>query len=285
MVNILNKEKKIFLMKKANLIRQNIIKAIGTLGVGHVGGSMSLAEVLAVLYYSEMKIKEGDPNWEERDRLVLSKGHAGPALYSVFADIGYIPEEWLYTLNQPNTKLPSHCDRLVTPGIDMTSGSLGQGLSAAIGMAIALKLDKKDNYVYCIMGDGEIQEGQIWEAAMYGGNRKLDNLIAFVDYNKMQIDGKTDEINSIEPLVEKWRSFNWHVQSINGHDVEEIDEAIKIAKDKKDKTSVIILNTIKGKGAYFAENKLSSHNMPLTKEEMEKALELLRNEVKEYDFR
>jgi transketolase len=285
MVNILNKEKKIFLMKKANLIRQNIIKAIGTLGVGHVGGSMSLAEVLAVLYYSEMKIKEGEPNWEERDRLVLSKGHAGPALYSVFADIGYIPEEWLYTLNQPNTKLPSHCDRLVTPGIDMTSGSLGQGLSAAIGMAIALKLDKKDNYVYCIMGDGEIQEGQIWEAAMYGGNRKLDNLIAFVDYNKMQIDGKTDEINSIEPLVEKWESFNWHVQSINGHDVEEIDEAIKIAKDKKDKTSVIILNTIKGKGAYFAENKLSSHNMPLTKEEMEKALELLRNEVKEYDFR
>ncbi|MBM7560006.1 transketolase [Marinitoga litoralis] len=272
-------------MKKANLIRQNIIKAIGTLGVGHVGGSMSLAEVLAVLYYSEMKIKEGEPNWEERDRLVLSKGHAGPALYSVFADIGYIPEEWLYTLNQPNTKLPSHCDRLVTPGIDMTSGSLGQGLSAAIGMAIALKLDKKDNYVYCIMGDGEIQEGQIWEAAMYGGNRKLDNLIAFVDYNKMQIDGKTDEINSIEPLVEKWESFNWHVQSINGHDVEEIDEAIKIAKDKKDKTSVIILNTIKGKGAYFAENKLSSHNMPLTKEEMEKALELLRNEVKEYDFR
>ncbi|WGS65617.1 MULTISPECIES: transketolase [Marinitoga] len=281
----MNKEKKIFLMKKANLIRQNIIKAIGTLGVGHVGGSMSLAEVLAVLYYSEMKIKEGEPNWEERDRLVLSKGHAGPALYSVFADIGYIPEEWLYTLNQPNTKLPSHCDRLVTPGIDMTSGSLGQGLSAAIGMAIALKLDKKDNYVYCIMGDGEIQEGQIWEAAMYGGNRKLDNLIAFVDYNKMQIDGKTDEINSIEPLVEKWESFNWHVQSINGHDVEEIDEAIKIAKDKKDKTSVIILNTIKGKGAYFAENKLSSHNMPLTKEEMEKALELLRNEVKEYDFR
>lgn len=268
------------LILKANKIRQNTLKSIGILGKGHVGGSLSIAEVLAVLYYSEMKINPENPNWEDRDRIVLSKGHAGPALYSVFADLGYFPESWLETLNKPNTKLPSHCDRLLTPGIDMTAGSLGQGLSAAIGMAVGLKLDGKESRVFCIMGDGEIQEGQVWEAAMFGGNLKLNNLIAFVDYNSMQIDGTTQEINDLEPIDEKWNSFKWHVQIVDGHNVEEIHQAIQNAKKENNKSSIIILKTIKGKGAEFSEGKISSHNMGLTEEQWKTAVEKLKDEVK-----
>ncbi len=268
------------LKKIALKIRQRTIKTIGILGRGHVGGSLSIAEALAVLYYYEMKIDPKNPKWEERDRFILSKGHAGPALYSVFADLGYFPEEWLETLNQPNTKLPSHCDRTITPGIDMTAGSLGQGLSAAIGMAMAIKIDKKDNYVYVMMGDGETQEGQVWEAAMFGGNQPLDNLIAFIDNNKLQIDGPTKEINDVEPISDKWKAFKWDVHSVDGHSVEEIINALKKAKETKNKPSLIILNTIKGKGVAFSENLVSSHNMAVTEEQWKQAVETLEEEVK-----
>lgn len=263
------------LEEKANEIRKLTIRSIGKLGVGHIGGALSLCEVLSALYFEVMNVDPQNPNMENRDRLVLSKGHGGPALYATLALKGFIPVEELDTLNQPNTHLPSHCDRKLTKGIDMTTGSLGQGFSAATGMAIAAKMDKKDLYIYTIIGDGESQEGQIWEAALCAGSRRLDNLIAFTDYNKMQIDGYTEEICGLEPLDKKWESFGWHVQSVDGHDIKEILYAIDNAKKYKGKPSMIILNTIKGKGAYFCENMVASHNMSISEETWKKAVAIL----------
>ncbi len=251
---------------KANILRDLTIDMIGTLGVGHVGGSVSILDTLAVLYFHEMNIDPKNPKMEDRDRFILSKGHGGPGLYSTLAERGFFDKSWLKTLNQSNTNLPSHCDMVRTPGIDMTAGSLGQGFSAAMGFALAGKMKKKDYYVYTMIGDGESQEGQIWEAAMFAGSRKLDNVIAFTDFNHAQIDGTVDEINSISPLDKKWESFNWHTQVIDGHDIRSILEAIKIAKEHKGKPSMIILDTVKGKDIYFAEGKVSSHNMPVTLE-------------------
>ncbi len=266
------------LKKKALHIRMITIEMIGKLGVGHIGGSLSIVDALAVLYYKVMKIDPKNPKWEGRDRFVLSKGHAGPALYSVLADLGYFPYEWINTLNKPDTNLPSHCDRLKTPGVDMTAGSLGQGLSAAVGMALATKICKKDNYVYTIIGDGESQEGQIWEAAMFASHNKLNNLIAFTDYNKMQIDGYIEEVNNLEPLADKWCAFNWHVIEVDGHNVEQIYDAVMEGKSQTEKPTMIILHTIKGKGAYFAEGKVTSHNMSMSAEEWQRAVEMLRKE-------
>ncbi|MFN3691535.1 MAG: transketolase [Fervidobacterium sp.] len=266
-----------FLKKQAATIRMITIEMIGKLGVGHIGGSLSIADVLSVLYYKVMRIDPKNPTWEDRDRFVLSKGHAGPALYSVLADLGYFPYEWIDTLNKPNTNLPSHCDRLKTPGVDMTAGSLGQGLSTAVGMALGAKIMKKDFYVYVLIGDGESQEGQIWEAAMFAAHNKLNNLIAFTDYNKMQIDGYIHEINNLEPLADKWRAFNWYVIEVDGHDVVQIHNAIMEGKNQ-DKPTMIILHTTKGKGAYFAEGKITCHNMPIKEEEWKSAVEILRKE-------
>lgn len=268
-----------FLKKKTTQIRIITLEMIGYLGVGHVGGSLSIAEALAVLYYKVMKIDPKNPKWEGRDRFVLSKGHAGPALYSVLADLGYFPYEWIYTLNKPNTNLPSHCDRLKTPGVDMTAGSLGQGLSAAVGMALAAKIRKSDVKVYALIGDGESQEGQIWEAAMFAAHNKLNNLIAFTDYNKMQIDGYIHEVNNLEPLADKWRSFNWHTIEADGHDVEEIYNAIREGLSQEEKPTMIILHTVKGKGAFFSEGKVTSHNMPIKEEELKIALTTLKGEL------
>lgn len=268
-----------FLKKKATQIRILTIEMIGHLGVGHIGGSLSIAEALAVLYYKVMRIDPKNPRWDDRDRFVLSKGHAGPALYSVLADLGYFPFDWIYTLNKPNTNLPSHCDRLKTPGVDMTAGSLGQGLSAAVGMALGARIRKKDYYVYAIVGDGESQEGQIWEAAMFAGHMKLANLIAFTDYNKMQIDGYIHEINNLEPLADKWRAFGWHVLEVDGHDVRAIYDAVMEGKTQTEKPTMIILHTIKGRGAFFAEGKVTSHNMPIKEEEWKIAVESLRKEL------
>ncbi len=251
---------------KANILRDLTIDMIGTLGVGHVGGSVSILDVLSVLYFHEMKIDPKNPKMKDRDRFVLSKGHGGPGLYATLAERGYFDKSLLKTLNQSNTNLPSHCDMVRTIGVDMTAGSLGQGFSAAVGIALAGKMDKKDYYVYSIVGDGESQEGQIWEAAMFAGSNKLDNIVAFTDFNHAQIDGLTDEINSVSPLDKKWEAFNWHVQVIDGHDIGAILEAINIAKEHKGKPSMIILDTVKGKGIYFAEGKVSSHNMPVTPE-------------------
>ena len=268
-------EKVSILEEKAREIRKLTIRTIGKLGVGHIGGALTLCEVLSVLYFDVMNIDAADSKKPDRDRFVLSKGHGGPALYAALALKGFLKMEDLDTLNQPGTHLPSHCDMRLTNGIDMSTGSLGQGFSAAIGMALAARIDKLPIYIYTIIGDGESQEGQIWEAAMAAGSRKLDNLIAFTDYNKMQIDGYTEEINGLEPLDKKWEAFGWHVQTVDGHAVKDIQKAIDTAKKVKGKPSMIIMDTIKGKGGCFCENLLTSHNMPVDEESWKKAVELL----------
>ena len=245
----------------AKEIRKKTLYTIGKLGVGHIGGALSIVELLAILYDQEMKIDPKNPLWEERDMLVLSKGHAGPALYATLALKGFFPLSELDTLNQGGTNLPSHCDRTKTKGIDMSTGSLGQGLSAACGLALAHKVDRKNNRVFAIIGDGESQEGQNWEAAMFASHYKLDNLIAFTDYNKMQIDGTTDQIMSLGDIEGKWNTFGWYTQRVDGHDLEAMHHAIAEAKAQKGKPSMIILDTIKGKGAAFCEGKVSNHNM------------------------
>ncbi len=269
-------EKRTLLEQKAKEIRIHTLECIAHLGVGHIGGSLSIADVLAVLYYNQMTVDPTNPQKPDRDRFVLSKGHGGPAVYATLALKGYFPMDMLKTLNISNTNLPSHTDKNKTPGVDMTTGSLGQGFSAAVGMATAAQMDKAPYHVYAIIGDGESQEGQIWEAAMFAGNRKLDHLIAFTDYNKAQIDGTTFDINDVDPLDKKWASFKWHVQSIDGHDVMAINEAIENAKQAKGKPSMIILNTVKGKGAYFCEGDPGSHNMPVTMEMAQNAIERLK---------
>ncbi len=266
------------LVSKANEIRRLILEMIGKLGVGHIGGSLSIVEALTVLYYKHMTVDPQNPLWEKRDRFVLSKGHSGPGLYAVLADKGYFPRSWLDTLNRANTNLPSHCDRLKTPGIDMTAGSLAQGFSAAVGMALAARMQGQGVRVYALIGDGESQEGQIWEAAMFAGNHGLDNLIAFLDYNNMQIDGLVSEINSLEPVADKWRAFGWNVYSVDGHDIVAIDSALTLGKRFKGRPTMIILNTTKGKGAFFSEGKVSSHNMVVTDEQWREAVERLRQE-------
>lgn len=268
----MDREKIAELEMYAREIRVLTLEMMSTIGVGHVGGCMSIADVLAVLYFGKMRIDPKRPDWQERDRLVLSKGHAGPALYAALALKGYFPLEQCMTLNEPGTYLPSHCDCRRTVGVDMTAGSLGQGFSAAVGIAIAQKIDKTGARTYSIIGDGESQEGQIWEAAMLAGSRKLNNLIGFTDYNGMQIDGTVDEVNTIEPILDKWRSFNWNVYSVDGHDMEAISGAIDRAHEPGSKPTMIILNTIKGKGASFCEGKVTSHNMPVTHEDFEQAV-------------
>lgn len=260
---------------KAKEIRIKTIDSIGFLGVGHIGGAMSIIEVLTILYYRKMNIDPKNPKMVDRDKLVLSKGHAGPALYSTLAQKGYFPEEWLKTLNVGGTKLPSHCDMNMTPGIDMTTGSLGQGLSTAIGLTLAMKMDKIDRNVFAIIGDGESQEGQNWEAAMAAGHFKLNKLIAFTDYNKMQIDGLTSEIMPIDDLEAKWSAFGWNTLRVDGHNFAELDKAIDQARESKDKPTMIIMDTIKGKGCTFAEGVLTNHNMAFTYEAALEAIKAL----------
>lgn len=267
-----------FLYKKAEKIRIQTIKMIGNLGVGHIGGALSIVEVLTALYYSIMDVDPSNPNKEERDKLVLSKGHAGPALYAVLADKGYFPEDWLSTLNEGGTRLPSHCDRLRTPGIDMSTGSLGQGLSAAAGLCLSNRMSKREKRVFVIIGDGESNEGQNWEAAMTASHFNLEKLIAFTDYNKMQIDGLTSSIMDLGDLEGKWKSFGWNVLRINGHDIRAIIEATaKIEKinAKNKNPGMIILDTIKGKGCSFAEGNLANHNMAFDSNQAAEAIALL----------
>ncbi len=266
------------LQKKATEIRKLTIQTIGRLGVGHIGGALSLCEVLSVLYFDAMHVDPENPGMADRDRFVLSKGHGGPAVYATLALKGYMPVEELDTLNRPNTHLPSHCDMRLTKGIDMSTGSLGQGFSAACGMAVAGKMDKRDLYIYAIIGDGETQEGQIWEAAMLAGSRKLDNFIAFTDYNKMQLDGYIEDVNGLYPLEDRWKAFGWHVQTVNGHDCKAISQAIDNAKKIKGKPSMIILDTVKGKGGYFCENMVASHNMNIDEATWKKAIALIDEE-------
>ncbi len=263
------------LTEKAKEIRKLTVRMIQKVGKGHVGGAMSIADLLSVLYFKELNVRPEEPKWPDRDRLILSKGHAGPALYAALAMKGFFPEEMCLTLNQPRTLHPSPCDMKRTPRVDMTAGSLAQGFSASVGFALAGKLDRKDYRVFAIIGDGESQEGQIWEAAMFAGNRKLDNLIAFCDNNKMQIDGTTDSVNSVEPIADKWRAFKWNVLTCNGHDVNAIYDAIQQAKTCKGQPTMIVMDTIKGKGLPFAEGLVASHSMAVTAEDLEAALAAL----------
>lgn len=271
------KELEIFALK----IKIETIKQIGSLGFGHVGGAMSIIDTLAVLYGEVMNIDPNNPKWEDRDWLVFSKGHAGPALYTTLALKGYFPLEELQTLNRPGTNLPSHCDRNKTIGVDMTTGSLGQGASLAVGIALGNRLDGRDNYTYLILGDGELQEGQVWESVLFAAHQKLDKLIAFVDYNKQQLDGYIKDINDLGDIHAKFESFGWHSQEIDGHNLEEIYEAICNAKAVSGKPSVIILDTIKGKDCSFAEGILNNHHMTVSKQQMDEAVAALQAKLNE----
>ena len=238
-----------------------------------------MADTLAVLYGGTMKYDPKNPKWEERDWLVCSKGHAGPAIYSALALTGFFPVEELLTLNTPGTHFPSHCDRNLTIGIDMTTGSLGQGSSLAVGVALGHKMDGKDNYTYLILGDGEMQEGQVWEAIMLAAQQKLDHLIVFVDNNKQQLDGYTKDINDLGDIRAKFESFQWYAQEIDGSNVAEIEFAIENAKKNQDKPAVIVLHTLKGKGCSFAENQIANHHMTISRAQMEEALAVLNVEL------
>ena len=264
-------------------IRRGILKAIGHLGVGHIGGCLSVADLLAVLYFEAMNIDPENPKMPGRDRFVCSKGHAGPAVYAALSLRGYFPEEMLLTLNQGGTNLPSHCDMNLTPGIDMTTGSLGQGFSAAVGVALGSKIENDGATVYALIGDGESQEGQIWEAAMFAAAKKLGNLIAFTDYNKLQIDDTVAKVNDVAPLKEKWAAFGWNVIEVaDGNDVEEISEAVRAAKNNRgsEKPTMVILHTVKGKGVQWIEDLgAANHNCPLTEEQAEEAIRALDKEA------
>ena len=268
----MDQSKALELKKFAVNIRKETIRTIGHLGVGHVGGALSICDVLAVLYGGVMNIDPKNPKKEDRDWLVVSKGHAGPAVYATLALKGFFPMEQLMTLNQPGTNLPSHCDMNRTPGIDMTTGSLGQGASSAMGIACGNRVKGLDNYTYLIMGDGESEEGQIWEAALFAGHRKLSHMIAFVDYNKAQIDGTIEEVCNLGDIARKYEEFGWYAQSVDGHDVEAIWQAIENAKAQNEKPSMIVLNTIKGHGISLTEGQVGSHNRNMSAEQTEQAI-------------
>ena len=259
------------LKTKATLIRKAIVKMLAKAQSGHPGGSLSSTEIFTCLYFHVMRHKPKDPQWPKRDKFHLSKGHCCPALYAALALCGYFPEEELMTLRMFGSTLQGHPDRR-TPGIEVASGSLGQGLSVAIGMALANRLDKRDARVYCLMGDGEIQEGNIWEAAMAAAHFKLDNLCGILDYNRFQIDGRTEEIMNLEPLVNKWESFGWHVHQCDGHNLHELLEAFNEAKSVKFKPTLILAHTVKGKGVSFMEHVVDFHGRAPNDEEKKAAV-------------
>jgi transketolase len=271
----MDKETLDFLNAKAREIRKLTIEEIGTLGTGHIGGAMSIADVLALLYFHRMKADPKQPRMRDRDQLVVSKGHAGPVVYAARALKGFFPKEWLATLNQGGTRLPSHCDRNLTPGIDMTAGSLGQGFSAALGIALGLRLDNIPATVSAIIGDGESNEGQIWEAALFGGSRKISNVVAFTDYNKQQLDGYTKDIIDLGELDAKWREFGWFTQRVDGHDIAALDGAIEKALAQKEKPSMIVMDTIKGRGCSFAEGVEKNHSMAFNLDKAREAIAVL----------
>lgn len=265
------------LKRFAAQIRIEELNMFANLGFGHIGGALSCTDLLAVLYGTAMKYQPENPGWEGRDRLVVSKGHAGPAVYATLALKGFFPLEELKTLNQGGTNLPSHCDRNKTRGIDMTTGSLGQGASSAAGIAEALK--HTCSKVFLLLGDGECQEGEVWEMAMFANQRKLGNLIAFVDRNRKQLDGYVEEIMPLGDLEAKFSAFGWKVQSVDGHDVEAIYEAIMNAGRAQGQPNMIVLNTLKGKGAAFVEEEKYNHHVTVSEEQAYKAIEILKAEV------
>jgi len=264
---VLSQERVNKLQKFAMEIRLETLKQVKHLGFGHIGGAASVIEAVAVLYGEVMNIRPDEPDWKDRDYFVCSKGHAGPTVYSTLALKGYFSMDLLKTLNVNGTTLPSHCDRNLTTGIDMTTGSLGQGFSSAIGIALGNRLDKRDSYTYLMLGDGELNEGQVWEGAMFASHHKMDNLIAFVDENKKQLDGYTKDINDLLDITQKFEAFGWNAQYVDGKDVSAIYNAIQIAKEAKGKPSVIVLDTIKGQGYKFVEETEANHHMRFSEED------------------
>ena len=264
---------KLKLMKTANEVRKDIVTAVHSAKAGHPGGSLSAADIFTYLYFEEMNIDPQDPKKADRDRFVLSKGHTAPGLYSVLAERGYFPKEDLKTLRHTGSYLQGHPDMKHIPGVDMSSGSLGQGISAAVGMAIAAKLTGADYRVYTLLGDGEIQEGQVWEASMLAAQKKLDNLVVIVDNNNLQIDGAITDVNSPYPIDKKFEAFNFHVINIDGNDFDQIDAAFKEAKTVKGQPTAIIAKTVKGKGVSYMENQAGWHGKAPNDEEYKIAME------------
>ena len=259
----------------AKRLRRHIISMIGKASSGHPGGSLSAVEIVTALYFSVLRHKPLDPCWSERDRFILSKGHAAPLLYAVLAECGYFPVEELLTLRKLGSRLQGHTDCRLIPGVEMTAGALGQGLSFAAGVALASRLDSKDYRVYVLLGDGECDEGQVWEAAMAAAHFKIDNLVAIVDKNGLQLDGWNRDIMNLEPFTEKWQAFGWHAISVDGHDLAELGGAFEQAKLIKGQPSVIIAHTVKGKGVSFMENKVDFHGKAPNAAEVEMALKEL----------
>ncbi len=264
-----------FLKKQARTVRIEILKMLAQAGSGHTGGSLSAADIVTALYFYKMRHRPDNPKWPERDRFILSKGHAAPLLYTVLALTGYFDKSLLNTLRKTGSPLQGHPSSKMLHGVEVSTGSLGQGLSIANGMALGLRLDKSPARVYCLLGDGEIQEGQVWEAAMTAGHYVLDNLCAIVDLNSLQIDGRCEDVMKIDPVAEKWKAFNWHIFEIDGHNMEEIVTALDEAEKIKGKPSAILAKTVKGKGVSIFEGKVEYHGLAPTKEELEIALKEL----------
>lgn len=264
------------LQKRANLVRQGVVEAVHHAKSGHPGGSLSVSDVLTYLYYVQMNVDPANPNWEDRDRLVLSKGHCCPALYSVLAQKGYFDPAQLQKLRHVGAMLQGHPDMKTIPGVDMSSGSLGQGISAACGMAMSAKLSGKKWRTYAILGDGELQEGQVWEAAMFAGFRKLDNLIAIVDNNNLQIDGKVSDVCSVYPIEDKFTAFGWHAITVDAHDFDSLEAGFQEAMTVTGKPVVLVQRSVKGKGVSFMENQAGWHGKATNAEEYEKAMAELK---------
>lgn len=266
---------KLELQKIANEVRKDILTEVYHAKSGHPGGSLSVADILTCLYFEEMNVDPKNPAWADRDRLVLSKGHATPALYAVLAEKGYFPKEELKTLRALGSRLQGHPNMNDTPGVDMTSGSLGQGVSAAVGMALSAKLTGDSYRVYAVLGDGELEEGQVWEAMMFAGNKQLDNLVIVADSNGIQLDGTVEEINSPQPIDEKMKAFHLHPIVVDGHDFDQLHRAFEEAKTVKGCPTAIIAKTVKGKGVSYMENQVSWHGTAPNQEQYEKAMEEL----------
>lgn len=268
------------LMRRAAEVRRDVVDAVYHAGSGHIGGALSITDVLVGLYFHHMRFDPKQLDWPDRDRLVMSKGHCCAAMYACLAMMEVFPREELRGLRTTGHFLQGHPDPRKTPGVEFTGGSLGQGLSGSIGMALAGKMDKRDYRVYCIIGDGETHEGQIWEAAMSAAHHKLDNLVAVLDRNKLQIDGAVEDILSIEPIAKRWRAFGWHVIEIDGHDMDEIIAALNVAREIKGRPTMIVANTVKGKGVSFMEGSISFHGRAPNDDEYEKAMDELGDQMR-----
>lgn len=277
---MLNKDQEKELRILSKKIQIQTLRSIASIGRGHVGGCLSICDLLAVLYGKHLHFHPDQPQWDGRDRLIISKGHSGPAVYSALALNAFFQMEELLTLNRPHTRLPSHCNRILTPGIDMSTGSLGQGSSAAAGMALGMQMDGKTNLVFLILGDGELQEGQVWEMALFAAHYKLDNLIAFVDDNGLQIDGPTSQVCSLGDIEDKFRAFGWDAVTVDGHDLRAIDDAIENAKKMVGMPSVIVLKTVKGHGWKRIENQVNCHHMAVSCSDLEEAVTELEDALR-----